>query len=169
MTNKATIDLIKKYESLHDGDLSQIGLQPKRCPTGIWTIGYGHALRTEDGARFLSRESDKDEAYRQAGTITEDQANAYLHTDLLIFENAVKGMARVKLSNNELGALVSLAYNIGTTALKNSTLLQRLNIGDYQGAANSFLMWNKGTVNGKKVILKGLTARRKAEKELFMS
>ena len=33
------IDLIKEFESLHDGDLKQVGLQPKMCPAGIWTEG----------------------------------------------------------------------------------------------------------------------------------
>lgn len=43
-TSENGIILIKHYESLHDGDLSRIGLQPKMCPAGYWTEGYGHAI-----------------------------------------------------------------------------------------------------------------------------
>lgn len=168
MLNEDTMALIKHYEGLHDGDLSAIGLQPKRCPVGIWTIGYGHALRTPDGKRFLSRATDKEEAYRQADSLTIEEAEKLLSADLVVYERAVNNMVRVKLTDNQRGALVSFAYNVGTTALKNSTLLQRLNISDYQGAANSLLMWNKGTVNGIKQALNGLTLRRQAERQLFL-
>lgn len=168
MINQAAIDLIKKYEGLHDGDLSVIGLQPKLCPAGIWTIGYGHALKTPDGTRFLRRGDDKDEAYRQAGALTEHDAEVLLVNDLVAFERGVKGFVLVPLTENQLGALVSLAYNIGLVALKNSTLLQRLNNSDCQGAADSFPMWNKAKVGGVRKELKGLTARRLAERELFL-
>ena len=48
-TSNIGIELIKEFESLHDGDLSIIGLQPKMCPAGIWTEGYGHAMRDNKG------------------------------------------------------------------------------------------------------------------------
>jgi lysozyme len=56
--NQATINLIKHFESLHDGDLSKIGLQPKQDCAGIWTVGYGHALRNNNGA-YLRGAKDK--------------------------------------------------------------------------------------------------------------
>ncbi|KRJ11905.1 lysozyme [Acinetobacter nosocomialis] len=59
---------------------------------------------------------------------------------------------------------VSLTYNIGSGAFKNSTLLKKLNKGDYQGAADQFLVWNKA--GGK--VMKGLVRRREAERALFL-
>lgn len=168
MVNKETLELIKHYEGLHDGDLTTIGLQPKRCPVGIWTIGYGHAIRSADGRRFLSREDDKAEAYRQAGKLSIEDAEELLASDITGYELAVIGMVKVKVTENQRGALVSFAYNMGTQALRHSTLLQRLNLGDYQGAADSFLFWNKATINGEKTELKGLTKRRRAERDLFL-
>ena len=48
-TSQVGINLIKHFEGLHDGDLKEIGLQPKKCPAGIWTQGYGSAMRDKNG------------------------------------------------------------------------------------------------------------------------
>jgi lysozyme len=48
-TSNVGIQLIQEFESLHDGDLTMIGLQPKMDPIGIWTEGYGHAMRDSKG------------------------------------------------------------------------------------------------------------------------
>ena len=77
-------------------------------------------------------------------------------------------MVRIRLTDNQRGALVSFAYNVGVTALKNATLLQKLNTCDINGAAMEFLKWNKITVKGKKKECRGLTARRTAEQALFL-
>jgi lysozyme len=61
----------------------------------------------------------------------------------------------VPLTQNQFDALVSLVFNIGGGAFRKSTLLKKLNAGDIQGAADQFLVWNKGTVNGKRVVLRG--------------
>ncbi|KQD16250.1 lysozyme [Acinetobacter baumannii] len=68
------------------------------------------------------------------------------------------------LTQNQFDALVSLAYNIGSGAFKGSTLLKLLNKGDYKGAADQFLVWNKA--GGK--VMKGLVRRREAERALFL-
>ena len=81
------------------------------------------------------------------------------------FENTVNTSVTVPLSQNKYDALVSLSYNIGSGAFKNSTLLNKLNSGDYKGAAEQFLVWNK--VNSKK--MQGLVNRREAEHNLFLS
>ena len=67
-------------------------------------------------------------------------------------------------SQNQFDALVSLTYNIGENAFKKSTLLKMLNAGNYQGAADQFLVWNKS--NGQ--VLNGLVRRRKTEREMFL-
>ena len=162
MINQAAINLIKHFEGLHDGDLSAIGLQPKQCPAGVWTVGYGHALRGANG-QFLKTIGEKKQAYQQYKALTEPQAESLLQQDIALFERYIEGMLRVKVNENQRGALVSICYNIGATALKNSTLMQKLNNGDYQGASDGFLAWNKS----KGIPLKGLINRRAAERKLF--
>lgn len=158
------IDLIKHFESLHDGDLSVIGLQPRQCPAGIWTIGYGRALRSHDGKRFLKGEADKAQAYERFPSLTEQQAAKLLAFDLEKFELDVKRFVKVEINENQLGALTSFAYNLGSNALKESTLLRKLNAHDYHGASLEFRRWTKA--DG--VELRGLIRRRNNEKRLFL-
>lgn len=165
MICKKAIDLIKCFESLHDGDMSHLGLQPKMCPAGIWTVGYGRALRDKTGKRFLKGEADKAEAYAKYPNMTVEQAELLLNFDLDFFEKSVNSLVSVDLTEDQLGALVSFTYNIGIGNLEKSTLLKKLNAGDKAGAAEEFLRWNK---SGYKV-LNGLTRRREAERKLFLS
>lgn len=165
--NQATIDLIKHFESLHDGDLSRVGLQPKMCPAGIYTIGYGRAVMDAKG-NYCRGASGKAEAYRQYDTITEQQAEQFLAEDLTAFGADVERLLLMPVSENEFGAMVSLAYNIGIHAFATSSVLRYFNKDDMPRAANAFLLWNKGTVNGKKVVLPGLVRRRQAERLLFL-
>lgn len=167
--NQVTIDLIKQFESLHDGDLSAIGLQPKQCPVGIWTVGYGHALRNNCG-QFLIGSKDKDEAYRQYACLEEPGACALLANDLEIFARFVLKRIVLPVTDNQFGAMVSLCYNIGMTAFKNSTVLRRYNEGNYAEAAEAFALWIKGKdQHGRKVVLPGLVKRRLAEVTLFLT
>lgn len=124
---------------------------------GVWTIGVGHTSAA--GAPKVS----------SGMKITAAEADEILSRDLAIFEAAVSSAVRVNLNQNEFDALVSLAFNIGPGAFKKSTLVKKLNAGDRMGAADQFLVWNKGTVNGKKVAIKGLTTRRTAERKQFIS
>lgn len=162
--NEAGYELIKHFESLHDGDESKLGLQPKMCPAGIWTVGYGHALRDANGA-FLKGEKDKDKAYmHELSDLTVEQAERLLHRDIAEFEDYVKWLVKVPLTDNQFSALVSIMYNIGRGAFAKSTFLKRLNNKDYEGCAEAMLWWNKA--GGK--VLKGLVRRRNAEKDLFL-
>ena len=140
MINKQTLDLIKKFEGCR--------LKAYLCPAGVLTIGYGHTKGVKPNQ-----------------TITQKQADELLLSDLTEFERAVKSLVTVPVNDNQLGALVSFAYNVGIGALQKSTLLKKLNAKDYQGAANEFFRWNKA--GGKE--LKGLTLRRQAERELFLT
>lgn len=157
-------NIVMHFESLHDGDLSVIGLQPKMCPAGIWTVGYGRALQNAGKNRFLVGDKDKDEALRQYPNLTESQAEKMLDEDLAKFEASVDKLVRVTLNENQRGALVSFVFNIGTKNFKDSTLLSLLNAGNSDLAAIQFARWNK--CSGK--VLKGLTLRREAERELFL-
>lgn len=132
------INLIKKYEGCR--------LKAYKCPSGIWTIGYGHTKGVEKGQK-----------------ITLKQAENFLKEDIKKYENGVNKAVSVALNQNQFDALVSFSYNCGLGALQSSTLLKKLNAKDYKGASSEFLRWNKS--NGK--VLNGLIRRRKAEKALF--
>ena len=120
---------------------------------GVWTIGFG-TIKYPNGVRV-----------KKGDTCTLDQAKEYMRHDLIEFEHTVNSSVKVPLNQNQFDALVSLAYNIGSSAFKSSTLVKKLNTGDYQGAADQFNVWiNAG---GKR--MQGLVNRRDKEKLLFLS
>lgn len=119
---------------------------------GVWTIGIGTTIYP-NGVKV-----------KQSDTCTPEQAKAYFKHDLAKFEKTVNESVTVPLTQNQFDALVSLTYNIGSGAFKDSTLLKLVNKGDYQGAADQFPLWKKA--KGK--ILNGLITRRAAERALFL-
>ena len=119
---------------------------------GGWTIGFG-TTKYPNGIRV-----------KKGDTCTLDQAKAYMQNDLKSFEQTVNNTVKVPLSQNQFDALVSLAYNIGSTAFKNSTLVRQLNEGNYKAAANQFNVW----VNAGGKRMQGLVNRRAAERTLFL-
>lgn len=140
----AGVDLICSFEGYRDKAYDD-GI-------GVWTIGYG-TTRYPTGLYV-----QKDD------TCTLAQAKSYMAHDLKKFVDAVNDGVKVSITQNQFDVLVSLAYNIGIKAFKESTLLKKLNAGDYHGAADQFLVWNKG--GGK--VMQGLVNRRKAERALFL-
>lgn len=120
---------------------------------GIWTIGYGwtHPI---DGIPI-----------HDGMMITSNKAERLLRSGIKKYEQDINRYVKVPLTQNQFDALVSFAYNLGSQALNQSTLLKLLNAGNTQGAAEEFLRWNKA--GGR--ILPGLIRRRKAERELFLS
>lgn len=120
---------------------------------GIPTIGWGHT-----GPEV-----------KLGQTITHAEADRLFDVDTDRFEAAVDRLTKGKASDNQFAALVSFAYNVGEGALSGSTLLRMHNSGDYAGAADQFLRWNKAKVGGKLVPVKGLTRRRAAEAALYRS
>jgi len=164
-TGELGIKLIKYYEGLHDGNLTTIGLQPKECPAGIWTVGYGHALEDKDGG-WLKGKTGYDKIktqYPEYLTLTEEQASELLTKELESYERKIDSL-KLTLSQNEFDALVSFIYNLGFGALQKSTLLKRI-IAKSGDIKEAFLMWNK--CNGK--VLLGLTKRRETEAILFLT
>lgn len=153
--------LIKHYEELHDGDLTLIGLQPKMCPAGIWTEGYGHAMVYN--GKFLSGVENKELAYELHSVNDEQQASALLLVDVVPFENKVNALLP-SLTQNQFDALVSFCYNLGYGALLQSTLLKYIK-GNTTAELikTAFMMWNKCN----HVILNGLTYRRHSEADMF--
>jgi len=123
---------------------------PYFCPARKRTIGYGHVILP--GEEFPSH-------------ITEDEATDLLIKDLAErFEPVVNKLVTVDLTQGQFDALAAFVFNVGAKDFKSSTLLKKLNDGDYEGAANEFGRWIFG--GGKK--LTGLVERRSDEKELFM-
>lgn len=140
-TSDKGIQLIKDFEGFSS--------KPYLCPANKWTIGYGwtHGV-TKDSK-----------------PITETEATKLLADGLSSYETGVLDCVDVDLQQCEFDALVSFAYNLGIHSLRTSTLLKKLNQGDYEGAADQFLRWSKA--NG--TVLAGLTRRREAEREMFLN
>jgi len=142
----SALNLIKKFEGLELTSYPDTG--------GIWTIGYGNTINKDTG-----------QAIKPGDKIDLETAERWLKMDVSEREKKIKGLIKVPVTENMKAAMVSLAYNIGTGAFASSTLLRLLNQGaDKKLVADQFLRWNK--VQGKEV--KGLTNRRKLEKELFL-
>jgi lysozyme len=162
------IELIKHYEGIHDGDLKKIGLQPKMCPAGIWTVGYGRALKDENG-KWLIGEAGKGKAYTMYPNLTEEQAEIMLNEDCKIYGDRLNSMD-LCLSQHEFDALVSFTYNVGFSNFKKSTLLQYiLTHNTYDNIKYAFRMWNKARVKGKLIALPGLTLRRESEANMYIN
>ena len=139
------VELIKSFESYRG--------YPYYDSVKVPTIGYGTTYYP-DGRRV--RISD--------APVTEAQASDLLRANLGRYERAIEDALRVDVTQNQFDALVCWSYNVGDGAAAGSTLMRRLNAGDVQGAADQFLRWNKA--GGQ--VLRGLTRRREAERELFL-
>lgn len=122
---------------------------PYYCPARKLTIGYGHVI--------LPHES--------FSKITEPEAVILLKKDTSLAQSAISRAVTVPLTQNQFDALVSLVFNIGIGAFTSSTLLKKLNAGDYDGAEEQFGRWVYA--GGRK--LQGLVNRRTAEALLFAS
>ena len=127
-------------------------LKAYRCPAGVPTIGYGHTGGVKMG-----------------DTCTQEQADQWLLGDLVDFTESVRRLLKRDASANELGAMVSLAFNIGSHGFAQSTVLKRHNEGDRQSASRAFALWNKARVNGVLQVVDGLTSRRAREAALYLS
>ena len=147
--NQSGIDLIVKYESF--------SAKPYLDPVGIPTIGYGSTYY-EDGTRV--KMGDPSISKKRAEILF-----TYVLSETII---NIKRYLKVKLTSNQFSAIVSLVYNIGIGNFSTSTLLRLLNKGNFSGAADQFLVWNKARVNGKLKVLNGLTKRRAEERALFL-
>lgn len=99
--------------------------------------------------------------------ITQAEAEALLRKDLDRFERRVETLVKVPLNDNQFAALVSFDFNTG--ALHKSTLLKKLNAGDYKAVPAELMKWTKAKVNGKLTTVKGLVNRRTSEVGLWKS
>tara|TARA_R100001510_G_C7572474_1_gene148369 strand:- start:16 stop:459 length:444 start_codon:yes stop_codon:yes gene_type:complete len=132
------ISLVKKFEGCK--------LEAYKCAAGVWTCGYGSTR-----------------GVRQGDVWTQEKADITLTDELEEYGKYVEDMVTIPLNQCQFDALTSWTFNLGPTNLQNSTLLQVLNQGDYEGVPYQIKRWNKaaGEVND------GLIRRREAEALLF--
>jgi lysozyme len=135
---KSTLAFVTKEE----------GFRTKAYPDskGLMTIGVGHLIKP-------------DEAHLKDATLTLDQVEELLQSDLKWCDEAVTQSIKVPLNQNQYDALYSLCFNIGATHFRESTVVKKINQGDLAGAADAILMWNKPPE---------LEGRRKRERALFL-
>ena len=114
---------------------------------GVWTIGYGHTKDVWEDRLIIKKTADR-----------------LLAEDLAEFEKYVDNLVEVPLTQNQFDALVAWTFNLGPTNLSESTLLKKLNAGDYDSVPDEMRRWNKA--GGK--VLDGLVRRREAEAQLFI-
>ena len=140
------IPIIKKYEGLK--------LEAYLCPAKVATIGWGNTFY-ENGRRVQM--GDKIDIRR---------AEQLLQMTVNQFETAVRNVVRVPITDNQLGALTSFAFNAGVGSLNRSTLLRKVNANPNDPTIrDEFMRWTKA--GGK--VLRGLQRRRAEEADLYFS
>lgn len=144
--NRETIEHVKRLEGLR----LEAYPDPGSRDGTPWTIGYGH---TSDGFMKVER----------GMRITLDQAEKALEFDLNETGAAIEQLVKVPLNDNQFGALVSFAFNVGVGAFRKSTLLRKLNAGDYGAVPQEMARWVKN--DGK--VMNGLVTRRASEAGLW--
>lgn len=113
---------------------------------GLWTCGYGHRFGVHEGT-----------------TCTPDQAGAWLAEDVQSAVGSVNRLVKVTLTQPEFDACCDFVFNVGVGNFAGSTMLKKLNAGDYAGASDEFEKWS--LAGG--VVVAGLLRRREAEKAEF--
>lgn len=124
-----------------------------QCSAGVWTIGWG-----ETAGRSI----------RKGMKWTAEEADTRFFHELGRYVERVQSHVRDDTTPNELGAMTSLAYNIGLDAFSRSSVCKMHQAGDEAGAARAFRLWDKARVNGVLQPLRGLTIRRAAEAALYL-
>jgi lysozyme len=165
--SKAGADLMHRFEGCRN--------KPYLCPAHIWTIGYGHVLYQEQIRLPMVRVEGKDTPMirkemplkpEDNRVWTKTEIDELFRTDVGTFERGVLRLVPgVAGRQGSFDALVSISYNFGLGNLQRSTIRMKANRGDWEGAAEAFMVWTKG--GGKE--LPGLVKRRKAEQELFLT
>ena len=141
LAEKLTIQLCIKYEGVY--------LRPYLCPAGIPTIGVG-ATFYEDGTKV--KLTDQPITMRRAESLLRKTIKEMFMPGVVFLCPSIDTPER-------LAAITDFAFNLGLSALKNSTLRKKINSGDWSSAKKEILKWNKA--NGKE--LEGLKKRRLAE------
>lgn len=131
-------------------------LKAYKDSVGIWTVGIG-SIRHLDGT-----------SVKQGDVVTEEMAYRMATVEAQNMFRELTAALKVPQTENQLIALLCLMYNIGSGGLKLSSVLKSINSkASMSEIEQNWYKWNKGTVNGKKVELPGLTARRKSEFKIY--
>lgn len=163
--------LIKRFEGLHDGDKKTPVLEPQADPIGIWTVGWGYALSVN--GKFVRDKATAMKVWRERwpnGMTRADADELLRKVAQEVTDKVMRLIGDKPARDGELGAMVSLAYNIGVgqkggaADFADSTVLRKFLAGDRTGAADAFAMWR--FAGGKE--LKGLVNRRMAERLTFL-
>tara|TARA_B100001146_G_C16196757_1_gene442099 strand:+ start:614 stop:1183 length:570 start_codon:yes stop_codon:yes gene_type:complete len=156
------IEFIKSYETLHDGDLKKIGLQPKLDGAGIWTEGYGHAMTNNKGEFFRVENYPTIESVLPYSLIaTVELAEYYLKKDIERFEGLVRYNLKVTVTQNQFDALLSHAFNCGIS----STMYRLVNSDASKEEIKEWFTTKYITSGG--IYMKGLQYRRNDEWEIY--
>jgi len=122
----------------------------------VWTIGRG-VTEYENGTKV-----------KKGDVITPEREKQLFQNTLKKYVTNVNAKVTSNINQNQFNALVSFCYNVGITGFNGSTLLKKVNKNPNDlTISNEFAKWNKGTVNGKKQVIKGLVNRRKSEADLY--
>lgn len=137
--------------------LEGLELKAYQDSVGVWTIGIG-TIQYPNG-----------EKVKKGDICTTSQAYDYLKYEVDKKVGTINGLLHgVVLNQNQFDAIVLLAYNIGVGGFASSSVLRRLRKNPNDATIkNAWMLWNKGTINGKKIEIKGLTNRRKKEYQLY--
>ena len=140
------VDLGEEFEGFRS--------EPYQDSGGVWTIGFGS-----------TRDGDSRPVTASTPPVTMDEAQALAKRDLTWAAREVTNDVTVQLTDNQVAAIEDLIYNIGSGNFRSSTLLRKLNAGDFDGAAAEFDKWDHAAGQ----VLAGLLRRRQAETDLFQS
>lgn len=157
MISDKAINMIRHHEGVR--------LKPYRCPAALWTIGVGHVLYPEQAKLPMAERLKYPLQIEHFRNFSHDEVNDILKNDLKRFEDGVRRLCPNSLSQSRLDALVSFSFNVGLGNLQRSSIRMKHNRGDFDGAADAFLMWTKAA--GK--VLPGLVKRRNDERALYLS
>lgn len=163
LINEEGLKIIKNFEGFAP--------TPYVCPSGYWTVGYGHVIKSKATNKMLHLRDGGAEAEAFSNypkPITTEQALELLKLDVTDTSKQLDSFLPKTLNENQFSSLVSFAFNIGVAGLKLSTLNKKLQQGKLTEASLEFSKWVFGTSQGIKIKLIGLIKRREAEKILFL-
>jgi lysozyme len=157
MISPKALKMIKHHEGVRN--------KPYRCPARLWTIGVGHVIDPNHARVPFEERKLLEIPDGWNRKLTMEEVDAILAQDLKRFERGVlRYCPSAGTKQSWLDSLVSFSFNVGLGTLQRSTLRQKHNRGDYDGAADEFLKYCLG--GGK--VLKGLVNRRKDERAMYL-
>ena len=157
MISSKALECIKHHEGIR--------LKPYRCPARLWTVGVGHVIDPNHARVPFDERSYLEIPDGWNRILTMEEVDVILAQDLKRFERGVlRYCPSAGIKQSWLDSLVSFSFNVGLGTLQRSTLRQKHNRGDYDGAADEFLKYSLAA--GK--VLKGLLNRRKDERSMYL-